>query len=70
MENQKFVKVLEYIADSVETGYSSVFTFAVKELLTAQERTEFAGYLRNLTYTQSLTKDFDSQRDFVPKMYK
>jgi hypothetical protein len=52
MESWKQDKVVEYIADSIETGYSSVFTFAVKEILNAKERTELANFLRSLTSSQ------------------
>jgi hypothetical protein len=55
MTYEKYEKVLKYVADSVETGYTSVFTFAVKELLTSQERQEFASFLRNLSASQSLS---------------
>lgn len=53
MVQEKFGRVLNYVADSVETGYSAVFTFAVKEILNAQERREFASFLRDLTASQS-----------------
>jgi len=48
MESSKQERVLNYIADSIESGYSAVFTFAVKELLNANERTEIAKTIRNL----------------------
>ena len=53
MENLS--RALDLIAGSVESGYSSVFTFAVKETLTAQERTVLASGLRILAREQSWT---------------
>jgi hypothetical protein len=57
MEKQKLNRALQYIADGVETGYSSVITFAYKEFLNASERQELASYLRSLTYTQDTEQD-------------
>jgi hypothetical protein len=53
LEPVKLQRVLDYVADSVETGYSSVFTFAVKEILNSKERGEFAEFLRNLTHSKN-----------------
>jgi len=53
MDSEKFSKVLNYIADSAETGYSAVFTFAVKELCDQKERTELVQFLRNQATSQA-----------------
>lgn len=47
MDHNKLEKVCENIAQSTETGYSSLYTFSVRELLTQEERGEFANFLRN-----------------------
>lgn len=46
MEKDKMKQVCENIAQSTETGYSSLYTFLVRELLTQEERGEFAKFLR------------------------
>lgn len=53
MENLS--RALDLIAGSVESGYSSVFSFAVKETLNAQERAVLASSLRTLAREQSWT---------------
>lgn len=53
MEQEKLNRALMYFADGVETGYSSIITFAYKEFLNASERQELAKFLRSLTNTQS-----------------
>lgn len=45
-ENQR--KSLDLIADSIQSGYSSLFTYAVKETLTAEEREDLSKIIRNL----------------------
>lgn len=50
---EKYSKCFEYIADSIETGYSSIFTFAVKELLNSEERREVSLIIRNLSVSHS-----------------
>jgi len=52
--NERLQKSLMYVADAIDTGYSSVFTFGVKELLNNQERAELATILRNLSASQGL----------------
>lgn len=49
MDQRKLNKTLDLIADSIVTGYSSVYTFAVKENLDTEERREVAELLRNFT---------------------
>lgn len=51
--DDKLSKSLMYIADAVETGYSAVFTFGVKELLNTKERQELASVLRDLSVSQA-----------------
>lgn len=41
-------KALEMIADSITSGYSALFTFAVKETLTESERGQVAHMIREL----------------------
>lgn len=53
MENLS--RALDLIAGSVESSNSSVFTFAVKETLNAQERAVLASSLRTLAREQSRT---------------
>lgn len=48
MDAEKLSKALNYIADATDTGYSAIFTFAVKEILDTKEKGELALYLRNL----------------------
>lgn len=50
----KLSKSLEYIADSAETGYSALFTFAVKEILSTEERRTLSSVLRNLANDSEL----------------
>jgi hypothetical protein len=40
--------VVDLISEAVRTGYSSVFTFAVKEKLNHEEREEFASLISSL----------------------
>lgn len=48
MEQDKLKKTLNLIADAVESGYSSVFTFATRENLDRTERGELSEILRHL----------------------
>lgn len=48
MDQEKLKIALNYVADATDTGYSALYTFAVKEYLDAKEKGEFAQYLRNL----------------------
>lgn len=47
--NSKQLKSLELIADSIESGYSSLFTYAVKENLNANERQELSQFIKELS---------------------
>jgi hypothetical protein len=51
--NEKIARSLMYVADAIESGYSSVFTFGVKELLDNKERQELAQLIRELSASQS-----------------
>lgn len=53
MDELKKSKSLGYIADSIESGYSALFTYGVKEILDSEERRELATLLRNLTVSQN-----------------
>lgn len=46
--DRKFSKALLLIADAVESGYSALFTFAVRESLTMNERAELVRILQQL----------------------
>lgn len=50
MKRPRIQDSLLMIADSVESGYSSVFTFAVKEKLNREERQKVATLIRELAY--------------------
>jgi len=52
--NENIIKSIMYVADAVETGYSSVFTFGVKEILNTSERKELAQLLRDLSASQTI----------------
>lgn len=41
-------KAIELIADSIETGYSSLFTFVYREYLSREEKNELVTVLRDL----------------------
>jgi nitroimidazol reductase NimA-like FMN-containing flavoprotein (pyridoxamine 5'-phosphate oxidase superfamily) len=61
MDSKKLSKVLNYLADGVETGYSSVITFAYKELLNAKEQQSLALFLRQAAEEIERTKDLKIQ---------
>lgn len=61
MELNRMTKALEYIADSVESGYSALFTYGVKEVLNNEERRELANFLRNLTISQLPRQTFKTK---------
>lgn len=42
-------QALELIASSVETGYSSNFSFTVKGILNREERKELTSFIRNMS---------------------
>lgn len=66
MDLQKAQQVLNMIADATETGYSSVYTFATKELCNKQDRQEIVNILRQTAL--SLTPEaFESQRTHSPQ---
>jgi len=44
---------LMYVADAIESGYSSVFTFGVKEILNNEERKEVASLIRELSASRT-----------------
>lgn len=44
----KISRSLMYVADAVESGYTAVFTFGIKELLDTKERQELSSILRDL----------------------
>lgn len=46
MISEKHLETIRLIADSIETGYSSVFTFAVRERLSRADRNEVVNLLR------------------------
>lgn len=48
MDKDKLSKSLSSIADAAETGYTSLFTFAVKENLSSKERMELVNQIRHL----------------------
>lgn len=41
-------KSLHYVADSIESGYSALFTYGTKEILCTKERRELTQLLREL----------------------
>lgn len=53
----KIQRSIELIADSIDSGYSALFTFAVKENLNNEERAQIAGLIRNLAID---SKDFEN----------
>lgn len=56
MDQEKLKNSLELIAGSIDTGYSAVYTYAVKEILDTQERQQLAAVIR---YTaNNLPKEF------------
>lgn len=61
MELNRMTKALEYIADSVESGYSALFTYGVKEVLNNEERRELANFLRNQTISQLPRQTFKTK---------
>lgn len=54
MKNEKISKSLNLIADAAESGYTALFTYAVKESLSQQERTELVSSLRALAEEKSI----------------
>lgn len=67
MDLQKARQVLNLIADATETGYSSVYTFATKELCNKQDRQEVVNILRQTAL--SLTPEaFEYQRTHSPQL--
>lgn len=46
-------RAYEMIAESILSGYSALFTYAVKETLTAEERERVAGQIRQLANTST-----------------
>lgn len=46
MDQQKLGQALDLIAGSIETGYSSVYTYAVKEMLSTPEKQKLATLIR------------------------
>lgn len=57
---QNIVRALGYVADSVESGYTALFTFGIKEILNPEERSELAQSLRDLS-NKLCTADTQSQ---------
>lgn len=48
-------RAYEMIAESILSGYSALFTYAVKETLTAEERERVAGQIRQLATTSTVS---------------
>lgn len=57
---QNIVRALGYMADSVESGYTALFTFGIKEILNPEERSTLAQSLRELS-NELCTADIQSQ---------
>lgn len=53
MDETKLNRSLENIADSIDSGYSALFTFTVKEYLSVEEKAELSQKLRKLASTQN-----------------
>jgi len=54
MKNEKISKSISMIADAAESGYTALFTYAVKESLSQQERNELVNSLRALAQETTL----------------
>lgn len=54
MKNVKISKSISMIADAAESGYTALFTYAVKESLSQQERNELVNSLRALAQETTL----------------
>lgn len=57
MKNTNIIRALGYVADSVESGYTALFTFGIKEVLEPQERSYLARSLRDLALELSTTDE-------------
>jgi hypothetical protein len=49
MDQIKLGQALDLIAGSIETGYSSVYTYAVKEFLSNSEKQQLAALIRRFS---------------------
>jgi len=54
MKNVKISKSISMIADAAESGYTALFTYAVKESLSQQERNELVTSLRALAQEETI----------------
>lgn len=66
----KYQKSIDMIADSIESGYTALFTFAIKEDLDSKEKRLLAQTLRNLApqiedsiSLKTLPEDFNLNRE-------